>query len=245
MKCVSRKAVIACLVPLLASAGCSAPTQEEAVATESDAADPAAGEWVVLFDGQDLSRWRGYQRADTPAGWQVDDGTLAFVPGVDGGDLVTREQYGDFDLELEWKVSEGGNSGIMYRVSEELQYPWHTGPEMQILDDERHRDGLIPSHRAGALYDLIVPPSDIARPVGEWNEVRIVLRGNHLQQWLNGHSTADVEIGSEEWNRLVAASKFNDMPGFASMPSGHVVLQDHGDPVWFRNVRIRPLGGER
>jgi hypothetical protein len=229
-------------IPFLVSAGCGTASQEEAVSTEA-AQHRQDGEWVVLFDGQDLSHWRGFQRADLPAGWQIDNGTLAFVPGGERGDIVTREQYGDFELELEWRIAEGGNSGIMYRVGEDQPQPWHTGPEMQVLDDDAHADGLIANHRSGALYDLIDPPSDIARPVGEWNQVRIVLRGDHIQQWLNGHSTADIEIGSEEWNRRLAASKFADMPAFASRRSGHIALQDHGDPVWFRNIRIRPLGG--
>jgi hypothetical protein len=207
-----------------------------------------AGEWEVLFDGTDLSQWRGYQRQDVPASWRVENGVLAFVPAQDRaqrGDLVTREQFGDFELELEWRISEGGNSGIMYRVSESEPAPWHTGPEMQVLDDERHQDGQIDSHRAGALYDLIVPPANIARPVGEWNQVRIRVQGNRIQQWLNGQSTADVEIGSEEWNRLLAASKFSDMPTFASQSRGHIVLQDHDDPAWYRTIRIRRLDSGR
>lgn len=210
--------------------------------------ETASGEWEALFDGTDLSQWRGYRRQDVPGSWRVEDGVLAFVPAEDRaqrGDLVTREQFGDFELELEWRVSPAGNSGIMYRVSESEPEPWHTGPEMQVLDDERHPDGQIPSHRAGALYDLIVPPPDIARPVGEWNQVRIRVEGNHIQQWLNGQQTADVEIGSERWNQLLAASKFSDMPTFANQSRGHIVLQDHDDRVWYRNIRIRRLDSGR
>ncbi len=211
-------------------------------------AQTPAGEWEVLFDGTDLSQWRGYRRQDVPASWRIENGTLAFVPLEDRaqrGDLITREQYGDFELELEWRISEGGNSGIMYRVSEDQPEAYQTGPEMQVLDDERHPDGRIPSHRAGALYDLTVPPPNITRPVGEWNQVRIRVQGNRIQQWLNGHQTADLEIGSEEWNRLVAQSKWNEVPSFASQARGHIALQDHDDRVWYRNIRIRRLDGGR
>lgn len=205
-------------------------------------------QWEVLFDGSGLDRWRGFRRADVPASWRVEEGALAFRPVDDAGqrgDLVTRDTYGDFELELEWRVSEGGNSGIIFRVGEDQRSTWLTGPEMQVLDDARHADGKIPSHRAGALYDLVVPPDGVAKPVGEWNHARIVVRGGRIQQWLNGRSTADIEIGSDAWARALAASKFRDTPTYASLASGHIALQDHGDPVWFRNIRIRRLSPER
>jgi hypothetical protein len=212
--------------------------------TATNAAATPAGEWEVLFDGTGLSQWRGYRKQEVPASWRVEDGVLAFTPLEDRaqrGDLITREQYGDFELELEWRISEGGNSGIMYRVGENQEHPYQTGPEMQVLDDARHPDGQIPSHRAGALYDLIVPPPNVARPVGEWNQARIVVRDDRIQQWLNGQKTADVEIGSEEWKRLVAQSKWNEVPSFATLARGHIALQDHDDRVWYRNIRIRRL----
>lgn len=250
-----RRAPRLVLAAALLAAACAPRAAPDAAAPDTAAgmtttATPQSGEggWEVLFDGTDLSQWRGYRRQDVPASWRVENGVLAFAAAQDRaqrGDLVTREQYGDFELELEWRISEGGNSGIMYRVSESEPEPWHTGPEMQVLDDARHQDGQIPSHRAGALYDLIVPPANIARPVGEWNQVRIRVQGNRIQQWLNGQQTADVEVGSEEWNRLLAASKFRDMPTFASQRTGHIVLQDHDDPVWYRNIRIRRLDGGR
>ncbi len=203
-----------------------------------------SGGWERLFDGTSLSGWRGFQRPDVPGSWSIQDGTLAFRPSTDRaqrGDIVSREQYGDFELELEWKISEGGNSGIIYRATEDEPQPWRTGPEMQVLDDARHSDGKIPSHRAGALYDLVVPPEGVTRPVGEWNQARLVVRGNRIQQWLNGTLTADVEIGSDDWNRRMAQSKFREMPAFATKRAGHIVLQDHGDPVWYRNIRVRRL----
>lgn len=202
--------------------------------------------WETLFDGTDLGRWRGFRRRDVPASWRVEDGLLAFRPAADEaerGDLITRDEFGDFELVLEWRVSEGGNSGILWRVGEDAPRTWLTGPEMQVLDDERHPEGQAPLHRAGALYDLVAPPAGVARPAGEWNAVRIVVRGNRIRQWLNGHETADIEIGSEEWKRVLAASKFRDTPSFASRRAGHIALQDHDDPVWFRDIRVRRLDG--
>lgn len=236
------------VLPVLLLAVACAPAGVQDTAPSTAAApmidNQAAGQWEVLFNGSNLDQWRGFKRAHLPASWSVQEGTLAFTPVQDRsqrGDIVTRDQYGDFELELEWKISEGGNSGIMYRVSEDEQYPWRTGPEMQVLDDARHSDGKISSHRAGALYDLIVPPENVARPVGEWNRARIVVNGNHIQQWLNGQKTADIVIGSDEWKQRMAQSKFREMPGFASKRRGHIALQDHGDLVWYRNIRIRRL----
>lgn len=241
-----RRPIGIALAALLVAGGCtsSGGASTSADTLEAAMASTSAGDWEVLFDGTALEHWRGFRRDDPPAAWSAQDGLLAFTPIQDGaqrGDLLTRDIYGDFELRLEWRVAEGGNSGIMYRVTEDERATWLTGPEMQVLDDDRHADGQIPSHRAGALYDLVVPPAGITRPVGEWNEVRIVVRGDRIQQWLNGHLTADVEIGSDDWRERIAASKFADVPSFASARQGHIVLQDHGDPVWYRNIRVRRL----
>ena len=230
--------LLALLAPLIAACA-AAPSPEGS----SDSGAGGAGEWQELSD---LSNWRGYRRQDLPRSWRNEGDVIAFAPASEagqGGDIVTREQFGDFELQYQWRISEGGNSGVMYRATEEEETPWRTGPEMQILDDARHADGKIPSHRAGALYDLIVPPENIARPVGEWNEARVVVRGKHIQQWLNGHLTADVVVGSPQWNEAYGRSKFAQMSSFASKERGHIVLQDHGDPVWFRGVRVRRLDG--
>jgi hypothetical protein len=165
------------------------------------------------------------------------------------GDLTSREQFGDFELEYEWRVAPGANSGVMWRVSEDQDFPWQTGPEQQVLDDARHLDGKIPSHRAGALYDLVVPPPGLARPVGQYNRARVVVRGGRTRLFLNGRQTADFDFASDSGRARVQASKFGVMPRFAANASGHLVLQDHGDRVWFRNVRVRDLapapGGAR
>lgn len=209
-------------------------------------AAPDSG-WVALFDGTPASlaaHWRGYRTTGVPSSWRVAGNALEFVPGgapATHGDLATRDQYGDFELQYAWRVGPGANSGVMWHVSEDQPFPWQTGPEQQVLDDERHPDGRIPSHRAGALYDLVVPPPGIARPVGEFNQARIVVRGQHVQLYLNGHPTADVDFASDSGRRLVAASKFKAMPRFAQNARGYIVLQDHGEHVWFRDIRVRRL----
>ncbi len=228
-----------------ANAADATPAAAAAPAAPAAAADAQPG-WVTLFDGTPASlaaNWRGYRKPAVPAAWRVDGGALAYVPGAADtrGDLVSREQYGDFELEYEWRVAPGANSGVMWRVSEDGQFPWQSGPEQQVLDDERHLDGRIPSHRAGALYDLVVPPAGVARPVGEYNRARVVARGSRVQLFLNDRPTADVDFASDSGRRLLAASKFKAMPRFAQNARGHVVLQDHGDRVWFRNVRVRAL----
>ncbi len=232
------------LAPALAAcalAACAAPARAQGAQAQT---------WTVLFDGTPASlaaNWRGYRKDAPPAGWRVEDGALAYVPGAPEtrGDLTSRAQYGDFELEYEWRVAPGANSGVMWRVSEDRQFPWQTGPEQQVLDDERHLDGRIPSHRAGALYDLVVPPQGLARPVGQFNRARIVARGARVQLFLTDRPTADVDFASDSGRKLLAASKFKAMPGFAQNARGHIVLQDHGDRVWFRNVRVRALGAAR
>ena len=169
---------------------------------------------------------------------------LAFAAGEDRGDIMTREQFGDFEFSFEWRISEGGNSGVIYRVKEQDSPSWHTGPEMQILDDERHPDaqqGVDGNRTAGSLYDMIAPTPGVVRPAGEWNQARIVARGPNVEHWLNGEKVVEYEVGSDEWNRLYDASKFNQLEGFGVQEQGHIVLQDHNDPVWFRNLKIRAL----
>ncbi|MBL9215045.1 MAG: DUF1080 domain-containing protein [Opitutaceae bacterium] len=202
-------------------------------------AEPEKGGWEVLFDGRDLAAWQAYGKPSGHVGWVVEEGTLASRPKC--GDLVSRELYGDFELELEWRISPGGNSGVMFRVDDSGPQPWHTGPEMQVLDDQRHKDGKSPLTSAGALYALYAPARAAAKPVGEWNAVRIRAQGARLQFWLNGVPTVDVEIGSADWNARVAASKFADKPRFGRVAAGRILLQDHKDPVWYRNIRIRRL----
>jgi hypothetical protein len=174
----------------------------------------------------------------------VRDGILSLAPGAERGDLMTRDSYANFELSLEWRISEGGNSGVIYRINEQGDATWHTGPEMQVIDDDRHPDAILGrdrNHTAGALYDLIGSPPGVVHPAGEWNETRIIARGNRLEHWLNGQMVVDVEVAGPRWNQLVAASKFAGMPEFGVQPEGFIALQDHGDLVSYRNVRIRRL----
>lgn len=202
-------------------------------------ADPSG--WRPLFNGSDFSGWRGYKGTPVPERWRIEDGVLALGTEGEQGDLVTAEEFADFELELEWKIFEAGNSGIMYFVQERADAPqtYSTGPEMQVLDDERHPDGKLLSHRAGALYELVPASEPAARPVGEWNKVRIVARGGRIEHWLNGRRIVATRHGDATWDRMVAGSKFKDMPNFARVPRGRIALQDHGDRVWYRNIRIR------
>jgi hypothetical protein len=200
-------------------------------------AEQKADGWRLLFDGQSTTGWRGFRRDGMTDGWKVVDGTLARVGP--GGDIITTEQFESFELELEWKVGPGGNSGIFFHVTEAADYVWQTGPEMQILDDAGHRDGLQPETSAGSNYALHAPSSAVAKPAGEWNSVRLVVRGNHVEHWLNGTRIVSYELGSEDWKARVEASKFRDMPGYGVARRGHIALQDHGDPVQFRNIRVR------
>jgi hypothetical protein len=158
-----------------------------------------------------------------------------------GGDIVTEAQYADFELLLDWKVAPGGNSGIMFRVTEDAPHSYESGPEMQVLDDERHPDGQSRLTAAGAAYGLYPAPSGAVKPAGEWNHVRLVVQGAHVEQWLNGVRTAEYELWSPEWETRVKQSKFAAWPAFGRAKRGHIALQDHGDRVAYRDIKIREI----
>ena len=196
--------------------------------------------WKLLFDGRTTAGWRGYRKADVPAGWQVRDGALTRVS--EAGDLVTREQYGDFDLTFEWRIAPGGNSGVMYHVTEAAGEPYETGPEYQLLDDARFRpDGLSLLTSAGSCFGLYPIPRHLAKAAGEWNHARLRVQNGHVTHWLNGVEAAEYTIGGADWDRRVAGSKFKAWPGFGKATRGFIDLQDHGFEVAFRNVKIREL----
>lgn len=207
--------------------------------------------WKLLFDGKTTEGWRGYKMRAMPPGWKVLDSALVRVSGGAGGkgagggdDIITIERFDNFELVLEWKIAEGGNSGILYRVSEEAVTAWHVAPEMQVLDNSKHPD-RDKRQLAGACYDLYAPSKDVTHPPGQWNKVRLVVDGNHVAHWLNGEKIVEYELGSEDWNRRVAASKFKSMPRFAKESKGYICLQDHSDRVAFRNLKIRPLSRKK
>ena len=228
---VASLSLASCLV------GCSSAEKATASANASGAG------WTVLFDGKDPgANLRGYKRADLPKEWVVEDGAL--VLRGKGGDIVTKGQWCDFEFQVDWKVAPGGNSGIMWHVSEDFGYPWETGPEMQVLDDAKHPDGKSRLTSAGACYALYAAPEGAAKPAGEWNTASIRVVGPKVTYRLNGVVTADFDMSSKEWKDKLAASKFASMKAFATKSCGHIALQDHGDVVMYRNMKVRNLGPE-
>ncbi len=215
--------------------------------------------WILLFDGDTLKGWRGLGLSDIPEGhWTIEQGCIKKIPSGDvplqpdgqplqGGDIITRETFTDFELTFEWKISRAGNSGIKYNVSEEMSvsHPPETaalGFEYQILDDENHPDAKIGENRTvAALYDITAPEGKSLKPVGEFNTGRIVFKGNHGEHWLNGKKVLEYNLGTPEMKELLKKSKYASIKGFADKQSGHIVLQDHTDAVWFRNIKIRKI----
>jgi hypothetical protein len=217
--------------------------------------------WRLLFDGKTFDGWRGLGYDSVPtAHWKIENGAIrkladGQVPRLPdgqpaaGGDLMTRDTYRDFELTWDWKISRAGNSGVKYNVSEEISManaPNHAalGFEYQMLDDSLHEDNKVPSHRTGALYDLIPPNANkgmALKQVGDWNRSTIVFRGNHGEHWLNGQKVVDFDLGTPLMDSLLAKSKYRDIKGFADKRAGHIVLQDHVDEVFFRNIKIRRL----
>ena len=242
-------------------AGAQSPriaSPRSAAPNELTAAEGRAG-WRLLFDGTTLAGWRGLGYDTVPtAHWRVVDGAIETVPSdrvpkmpdgqpAHGGDLMTIDTFGDFELSFEWRVAPGANSGAKYNVSEpfSLQYAQNhaaLGFEYQVLDDSLAEDNKIPSHRAGALYDLIAPNRrKHLAPVGQWNTARIVFRGNHGEHWLNGAKIVEFDLGTPHFDSLMARSKYRSIPGFATRRKAHIVLQDHGDEAYYRAIKIREI----
>jgi hypothetical protein len=206
------------------------------------------GKWEALFDGKSLDAWRGYKMQTVPDGWKIADGTLAKDGHV--GDLITKDQFGNFELELEWKIGRAGNSGIFYRGSEDQEFKgrpnddriYTTGPEYQLLDDDEAEDNKTRLTCAGANYGLYPSPAGHLKPVGDWNKARIVARGSHVEHWLNDVKVVEYELWSPDWEAKIAATKFKAWPKFGRAKRGYIGLQgDHAGALAFRNIRIRPL----
>ncbi|MFN9682435.1 MAG: DUF1080 domain-containing protein [Bacteroidota bacterium] len=204
--------------------------------------------WKLLFDGSTLTGCKTYNRTDMATSWGVKDGAI-FLDAKKGrsdvakGDLVTLEDYDDFEFSVEWKISDCGNSGIMYRIVEDPKYkqPYLTGPEMQVLDNKCHPDAKIITHRSGDFYDVMASKTENVKPAGEWNSVRIIMKGYKLEQWQNGVRQIKLTLGSDEINAIVEKSKWKNQKDWGKALIGKIGLQDHGDAVWFRNIKIRSL----
>lgn len=236
-----RTTAIVLVAGILAAAACkttngaSAPQAMNSLSTEEQ-----QDGWKLLFDGKSTTGWHNYKKQSVGAGWTVVDGILT-RSGENAGDLITNDKYRNFELALDWRISEGGNSGILYRGTEDNDYIWQSAPEMQILDNERHSDGKLELTSAGSDFAMYPAPHSATHPAGQWNSVRLVVNGNHVEHWMNGQKVVEYELGSADWKDRVAKSKFNSMPNYGKASEGYIGLQDHGDKVEFRNIRIRVL----
>lgn len=219
----------ACSALLLA--GCVSPSQQLNQLTR---AEQRAG-WELLFDGQSLDGWRSYRKPTVPPhGWIIENGCLKLVQGSRPGDLVTVEQFENFELVWEWRISPGGNNGVKYLVSEKRGAP---GPEYQMIDDATQNST---KHQTAAFYDVLAPaPDKPLNPPGQWNHSRVVVRGNDVEHWLNGQKVLNYRFGSPELDAAIAQSKFKNEPTFGKKAPGHIMLTDHTDEVWYRNMKIR------
>jgi hypothetical protein len=206
--------------------------------------------WINLFDGKTLKSWHTYGEPTASAAWRLDSGAIHLDASkkeddetVNGGDLITDDVYENFDLKLEWKISRGGNSGIKFYVQEDtLTYPdGAIGPEMQVLDNERHPDGRTAKHRAADLYDLLASYPQTVKVAGEWNYAEIKCNNGQLEFYLNGPKVLSTTLWDRSWQQLIAHSKYRNMPGWGSFKTGHIALQDHRFDVWYRNIMIRKL----
>lgn len=204
--------------------------------------------FTVLFDGSSTEHFRGYKQETFPdKGWNIEQGSALRVIGKTkgAGDIITKEQYSDFDLRFEWKVAKGANSGVMYRVQEGKGPSYLTGPEYQILEDANHRDGKNPKTSAGALYALIAcNEKKSLKPIGGWNSSRLVIHDNNVQHYLNGELVVEYTWASDEIKELISGSKFKNWNRFMTMDKGHIAFQYHNDDVWYRNIRIKDLSGK-
>lgn len=221
---------------------------EEVVEEVAEEASAGESEWIVIFDGLTATGWRSFNGGDLPDNWIVEDGTLKSLGtgGDIGGDIVYgAREFENFELEVEWKISEGGNSGIFYHVKEGEQYdaPYQNAPEYQVLDDIGFPEPLEEWQKLGADYGMYVPDAEkkIVKPAGEWNTTKIVFTPDQVEYWLNGEMLLSFEPWSEEWNQRVAEGKWKDYPDYGSNREGYFGLQDHGNVAWYRNMRVREL----
>jgi Domain of Unknown Function (DUF1080) len=217
------KAVVLCSLTFAAAAGAASPES-----------------WETLFDGKITDSFRGWHSESMPQGWTVVDGALSKDGNVD--ELLTRKQYANFDLRWEWKIGKDGNSGVFYRATREYDHVYWSGPEYQLLDDANAPDGKSQLTASASAYGLYSSPTGLVKAYGEWNKSRLVVRGNHVEHWLNGKKAVEYDLSSPEWKAKVAASKFSKYPNYGLAASGYIGIQgDHPGSVALRHVRIREL----
>lgn len=206
--------------------------------------------WQLLFDGKSTKGWHTFNKPTIGSAWKIKDSALVLDASEkenwqirNGGDIVYETDYTNFHLKIEWKVAKNANSGIMFFVKEDpkYKYPWETGIEMQVLDNNGHPDAKINKHRAGDLYDIIAAKPETAKPAEEWNAAEIICKDGKLEFWLNGIKVVETTLWTDEWRKMVAASKFKAMPDYGTLQTGKISLQDHGDVVAFRNIKIKKL----
>jgi len=240
---VSLAALMSCNNADKASTETAAPGTDSAASTT--ASKDSTGGWTNLFDGTGTAGWHTYGTSSVNDRWKVADGAITLdTASKSHGDLVSDKEYGNFDLKLEWKISPKGNSGIIFYTHEDTtkyKETYVTGPEMQVVDNEGHPDGKLVKHQAGDLYDLISSTKKSAKPVGEWNEVEILSKDGKLDLSLNGTVVVSTTLWDDNWKKLIAGSKFKKMPDFGTFKTGHIVLQDHGNMVSYRNIKIKEL----
>jgi len=199
--------------------------------------------WQLLFDGQTKNGWHRYNKKGNIDDWKVENGLLVLNSSKKDDDIVTDEEFEYYHLMLDWNISEGGNSGIIFNVKEDPEYDrtYKTGPEMQVLDNERHSDAKIPKHRAGDLYDLIACSTETVKPAGQWNTAEIIKNKDSLTLRLNGTTVVQTKMFDDNWKQMLANSKFKEWKSFGTINKGVIALQDHGDKVMYRNIKLRKL----
>ncbi len=244
-----KKAAIIILA-IVSLTACKNPKTKTAIASKEKTVNLSQqdNQWEILFDGTSFDNWRGYNSDSMYKAWKIEDGAMVYTPGEYGGkNIITKKEYTNFVLSIDWKISEGGNSGIFWGVFEDSKYKeaYQTGPEIQVLDNERHPDAKIGGklHQAGALYDMVAPQHDVANAAGQWNTfvIKIDHKNNHGSVTLNGIEIVKFSVDGVKWDNMVAKSKFATWEGFDKYQTGHIGLQDHGNKVWYRNIKIKEI----
>jgi hypothetical protein len=231
--------LVGAVVAAAGIAGLAPPTRASAQAHNTLTAAEKADGWRLLFDGTPIDQWRGYRQPTLPAGWQAIDGAL--TRAARARDIISTDQFADFDFTFDWQIAPGGNSGVMFYVTEDGQETYFSGPEYQVLDNGAHADGKNALTSSASCYALYAPVRDVTRPVGEWNEGRILAVGGKVEHWLNGVKTVEYDMNSPAWKNKVANSKFDEWKQFGTARRGHIAIQEHGSRVAFRNLKIKEI----